>query len=116
VLAVIAAVVATGRAKRMWILLAAANLLRLTGSVIWAGYAYLTPDGVPFPSVGDLAYLSEYVLVIPVLLIGFGGINKLRRARGLLDTALVVLGVAAVGWRALIDPQLDGATSRWSAA
>jgi two-component system cell cycle response regulator len=115
VLGVIAAVVSSGRARRMWILLAIAYMLRLTGSVIWAGYAYLSPTGVPFPSWGDAAYLSQYVLIVPALLIGFGGINRLRRARGLLDSALVVLGVGAVGWRVLIEPQLDGTLTLGSA-
>lgn len=108
VLAVVAAWVSRGRARRLWALLAGHNILLLTGDVIWAGYAYLTPDGIPFPSVADAAYLSAYLLAVPAMLVGFGGSSRVRRTRGLLDTALVLAGIGAVGWQVFVGPQLAG--------
>jgi two-component system cell cycle response regulator len=108
ILAVVAASVSRGRARLMWTLLAGHNMVQLTGDVAWAGYAYLTADGLPFPSWADVAYLSAYLLAVPAILVGFGGANRVRRTRGLLDTALVLVGVGAVGWQVFVGPQLGG--------
>jgi diguanylate cyclase (GGDEF)-like protein len=65
---------------------------------------------VPDVSIGDVAYLASNVLTMPAIVIGFGGAHALRHARGLLDAALIAVGLGAIGWPLLIAPLLsDGA-------
>jgi two-component system cell cycle response regulator len=118
-LAAIASVVvarrASGRRRRLWHILAASNLLWLGGDLVWAGYAFLLREDAPFPSVADLLYLSSYLLVPLAVLVGFAGASGRRRARAVLDSAVVVLGLGIAGWQVLIAPQLSGGMS-WATA
>jgi two-component system, cell cycle response regulator len=112
---IIAAVVAasmaarrlTGRHRTLWLLLAVAYAAQLSGEGVWAGYDYLTNDGPPQPSIADFGYLSGSVLSIMAVLTGFGGAGRLRTVRGLLDTALIVIGLGGLGWQMLLRPQLS---------
>lgn len=108
VLSLLVARGAVGRRRRFWWLLVASNGLWLGGDLIWAGYAYLGRDGAPFPSAADVLYLCSYLLVPAAILVGFGAAGGRRRARGVLDAAVVGLGLGAVGWSALIAPQVGG--------
>jgi two-component system, cell cycle response regulator len=110
-LSVVAARRATGRRRRLWSLLVVSNVLWLAGDVVWAGYAYLHSDDAPFPSVADGLYLASYAVVPAAILVGFGGASRRRRARSLLDAAVVALGLGAAGWYVLIQPQLGGRMS-----
>jgi diguanylate cyclase (GGDEF)-like protein len=108
VLALIAGRRVRGPHARMWRLLAASYLALLAGESTWTGYSYLTADGAPQPSAADGFYLLSALLLVPAVLIGFGGAGFLRQVRGLLDAALIMVGFGAVGWKVLISPQLDG--------
>jgi two-component system, cell cycle response regulator len=108
VLAVTAAWVNRGRTRRLWAFVAGYGVLLLAGDLIWAGYAYLAEDEMPFPSAADAAYLSAYLLAVPAMLVGFGQTNRMRWSRGMVDTALVLVGVGAIGWQVFVGPQLDG--------
>lgn len=110
-LSLVVALRATGRRRRFWWLLVASNGLWLLGDLIWATYAYVLHREAPFPSVADGSYLLSYALVPAAVLVGFGGASARRRARALLDAALVGLGVGAVGWQTLIAPQVEGSLS-----
>ncbi|MDQ7909488.1 diguanylate cyclase [Phytohabitans sp. ZYX-F-186] len=101
---------ARGRLRTAWRLLAVSNLLWLAGELTWSGYAYLRPGGAPTPSFADVAYLASYAVALPAIVIGFGGAQALRRARGIVDSALITLGVGAVGWALVIGPLLPGTT------
>jgi diguanylate cyclase (GGDEF)-like protein len=114
-LSVVAAHRATGRRRRLWILLVVSNVLWLAGDLVWAGYAYLLSEHAPFPSVADGLYLASYAIVPAAVLVGFGGASGRRRARSLLDAAVVGLGLGAAGWYVLIEPQLTGGMS-WATA
>jgi two-component system, cell cycle response regulator len=114
-LSVVAAHRATGRRRRLWTLLVVSNVLWLAGELVWAGYAYLLPEQEPFPSVADGLYLASYAIVPAAVLVGFGGASGPRRARSLLDAAVVALGLGAAGWYVLIEPQLAGGMS-WATA
>ena len=106
---------ATGRRRRLWQILAASNLLWLGGDLVWAGYAFVLRQEAPFPSVADALYLSSYLLVPVAVLVGFAGASGRRRARALLDAAVVSAGLGAAGWQLLIAPQLGGDMS-WATA
>jgi two-component system cell cycle response regulator len=103
----------TGRRRRTWRVLAISNALWLGGELVWAGYAYIGGGEAPFPSVADLLYLASYVLVPVAVLVGFGGTDIVRRARGVLDAVVATAGVGSLGWETLIRSQVaDG----WSLA
>ncbi|MEU7905428.1 GGDEF domain-containing protein [Actinoplanes sp. NPDC049118] len=97
-----------GRARTMWRILFASTACWLAGDLCWAVYAYAYPDGGPDPSLADVAYLASNVLTVPAIVIGFGGAHALRHVRGLLDAALIAVGLGAVGWPLLIAPLLSG--------
>ncbi|OJF14278.1 bifunctional diguanylate cyclase/phosphohydrolase [Couchioplanes caeruleus] len=106
VLSAMAARVSQGRGRAMWRLLFAVGVCSLAGDLIWTGYGLVTAGGPPTPSIADAAYLLANVLTVPAIVIGFGAAHVLRRARGLLDAALIAVGLGAVGWPLLIAPQL----------
>jgi two-component system cell cycle response regulator len=114
-LSVVAARRATGRRRRLWSLLVVSNVLWLAGDLVWAGYAYPGSEEAPVPSVADGLYLASYAVVPAAVLVGFGGTSGRRRARSLLDAAVVALGLGAAGWYLLIQPQFEGGMS-WATA
>lgn len=102
---------ARGRRRVLWTLLLTSNALWLAGDLVWAGYAYVLREDAPFPSVADALYLASYALVPVAVLLWFRGASVQRRARALLDSAVVTLGLGAAGWWLLVAPQLDGSFS-----
>jgi diguanylate cyclase (GGDEF)-like protein len=115
VLSLVAARRARGRRRKLWSLLVVSNALWLAGDLVWAGYGYLLHQDAPIPSVADGLYLASYAIVPAAVLVGFGGASRRRRARSLLDAAVVGLGLGAAGWYVLIEPQLAGGMS-WGTA
>ncbi|HEX6871879.1 MAG TPA: diguanylate cyclase, partial [Micromonosporaceae bacterium] len=107
-LSVVAAIRTRRRVQVAWARRVVSNLLGLAGEAIWTGYAYATPGGAPIPSAADIGYLLSYVVALPAVLIGLGMHGLLGGVRGLLDTALVAIGVAAIGWQLTISPLLAG--------
>ncbi|BCB90181.1 bifunctional diguanylate cyclase/phosphohydrolase [Phytohabitans suffuscus] len=99
-----------GRLRTAWWLLALSNALWLAGELVWSTYAYARPGGPPTPSVADVAYLASYAVALPGIVIGFGGTWAERQVRCLLDSALVTIGVGAVGWTLVVGPLLPGTT------
>jgi len=97
----------TGRHRRLWLTLAVAYTAQLGGESVWTGYDYLTTDGPPQPSIADAGYLLASVVTVVAVLTGFGGVGGLRRLRGLLDTALILLSLGGLGWQMLLRPQLS---------
>lgn len=97
---------ATGRRRRFWWLLVVSTVLWLAADLVWSSYYYLWGQETPFPSVADPLYLASYALVPVAVLVGFGGISGRRRARAVLDAAVVGLGLGAIGWQVLIAPQV----------
>ena len=90
-----------------WLLLAAGQLLFVTGDALWTILELMGES--PFPSVADIAYLLGY----PLLVVAFLMAIRLRvhggdRA-GLLDGAILASACALVGWVVLVRPVLDAA-------
>jgi len=108
---VVAAAVAahrlTGRHRRLWLTLAVAYTAQLGGESVWAAYDYLSTDGPPQPSIADAGYLIASAVTVVAVLIGFGGMGRLRRLRDLLDAALIVISLGGLGWQVLLRPQLS---------
>lgn len=93
------------RPRSGWLLLAAFPLATAVGNAV-----YFVNDNIrhvsPFPSPGDAAFLSGYLLLA-------AGLLRLQRERSVrrdlpavLDTAIVTIGFAAFSWVALVGPML----------
>lgn len=99
----------SGRAPRtFWWLLAASNMLWVTGDLLWAGYTFVLRTDAPFPSVADAVYIGSYSLVPVAVVLGFRASGSLVSARGVLDSAIIALAAGFAGWQLLIAPQLGG--------
>ncbi len=102
---VVAAFKAQPHQRVFWRLLAVSNVLWLGGEVVWSVLELGLGREAPFPSFADVLYLSSYTLVLPAILLGFSRTVRTRPLRSLLDTSIVVVAIAYVGWVALIQPQ-----------
>jgi hypothetical protein len=80
--------------------------------LFWAGdlYTYSYPrlfhHEVPFPSIGDAAYLVVYPALMAGLLILVRRRNPERDRAGLIDSLIITLGLSLISWVALIQPSL----------
>jgi diguanylate cyclase (GGDEF)-like protein/PAS domain S-box-containing protein len=86
--------------------------------LFWAGdlYTYSYPrllgHEVPFPSLGDGAYLIVYPALMAGLLILVRRRNPERDRAGAIDSLIMTVGLALISWIALIQPSLhDGELS-----
>ena len=89
-----------------WWWFASGFLLFWLGDLYTYSYPHLTNREVPFPSIGDAAYLAVYPLLMT-------GLLQLVRRRsgggdlgGLVDSAILTVGLALPSWIALIAPYL----------
>lgn len=91
----------------IWYLIIAGEAVYAVANVIW----YLYPVGfagvLPFPSVADAVYLCGYALVLP----GLGLLIRARIGRrdgaGLIDTAIVTIGLGVLSWLFFMEPVLS---------
>ncbi|HEY7952783.1 MAG TPA: EAL domain-containing protein [Solirubrobacteraceae bacterium] len=112
--AVIAVVVGVRRNKPAyalpWWLFALGLGLYWLGDVYTYSYPKLLHAEVPFPSVGDAIYLTVY----PALMLGLLLLVRRRNPRGdrngLIDSAILTLGLSLLSWVLLIAPYLHDPT------
>jgi PAS domain S-box-containing protein len=90
-----------------WMLAASAAALAL-GILMTIGWVLVTHQEPPFPSVIDIVLLAE----LPLYAVGVALMVRRRVGHspweGALDAAIVTLGVGAVSWNYLIEPQFEG--------
>ena len=92
-----------------WRWFALGFLLFWLGDLYTYSYPRLTGTEVPFPSLGDAAYLIVYPALMTGLLILVRRRNPERDRAGSIDSLIMSLGLALVSWIALIQPSLhDG--------
>jgi diguanylate cyclase (GGDEF)-like protein/PAS domain S-box-containing protein len=95
------------RAARAWWLFVAGQFMFFAGDLYTYSYPKLLGVDVPFPSPGDVAYLTVY----PVLLVGLVMMIKSRSPRGdrgsVIDSMILTLGFALLSWVFLIMPYGD---------
>lgn len=96
------------RTGRAWLMFALANIMWLTGELIWTGYSYATASEVPYPSAADVFYIANYFFILPGLFLAFGQGHRSRLTRAALDMTLVALGLGILGWHVLVAPQIKG--------
>jgi diguanylate cyclase (GGDEF)-like protein/PAS domain S-box-containing protein len=87
-----------------WYLFAVGQALFVAGDVITYNYPRFFGTDLPFPSVGDVFYLSVY----PCLVVGILWLIRLRNPGGdrdsVIDSLIVAIGVGTVSWVFLLSP------------
>lgn len=94
-------------ALRQWLplVLAASVVTYLIGRGVSTFYEVGLHRTAPIPSVADVWYLAAYsCIMVAILLLPSSSFSLAARARILLDTLLVVIGVAAFSWYFVIGP------------
>jgi len=90
-------------------------------TLFWLGdlYTYSYPRlfgaDVPFPSLGDGAYVAVYPALMAGLLMLIRGRNPEGDRAGVIDSLIMTLGLALLSWVALIAPYLHDETLGLSA-
>jgi diguanylate cyclase (GGDEF)-like protein/PAS domain S-box-containing protein len=101
------------KAQLAWWLFAAGQFLYWSGDVYTYGYRKVFGVDVPFPSLGDLFYLSVY----PVLLAGLFVLVRRRSPRtdrsALIDALILTIGIGLLSWVFLIAPNLHATDTAW---
>ena len=107
---VIAIIVGVRRHRRSgagpWRWFAIGFILFWLGDLYTYSYPRLTGAEVPFPSLGDAAYVIVYPALMVGLLILVRRRNPERDRPGAIDSLIITLGLALISWIALIQPSL----------
>jgi len=107
---VIAIIVGVRRYRRSgagpWRWFAVGFLLFWLGDLYTYSYPRLTDTEVPFPSLGDAAYVLVYPALMMGLLILVRRRNPERDRAGAIDSLIMTLGLALISWIGLIQPYL----------
>ena len=87
-----------------WYLFALGQAFFVAGDVITYNYDRFFGTELPFPSVGDVFYLSVY----PCLILGILWLIRLRTPGGdrdsVIDSLIVAIGVGTISWVFLLSP------------
>ena len=107
---VVAIIIGVRRYRRSgagpWRWFAIGFLLFWLGDLYTYSYPRLTGTEVPFPSLGDAAYVLVYPALMMGLLILVRRRNPERDRAGAIDSLIMTLGLALISWIALIQPSL----------
>lgn len=93
-----------------WLLVAIGQILFVAGDVITYNYARFFGTDPPFPSIGDLFYLSVYPFLIAGILLLVRHRSPGRDRASLIDSLIVGIGVGTISWVFLILPYVQDAT------
>ena len=93
-----------GRARKAWIMIAAAMLFNTLGDLSWSVIEFVLHQN-PFPSVADIGYLMFYPLfALGIFLLPEVPFSPREKIKILLDAAIVIVSVTLVFWVLLIAP------------
>ncbi len=95
-------------ARAFWVLVAVTVVAGLAGDVCWAVYDLVLGEA-PTPSLADVFYVLQVVLVVPAAVVGFR--PAIRRWREVLDMAMPLAAVAYWVYEFALGPQLGGGLS-----
>jgi PAS domain S-box-containing protein len=101
-------------ARRLpWVLFALGQTLFVAGDIITYNYDKLFGTAIPFPSVGDVAYLAVY----PCLIVGILVLTRRRTPRrdrdSLIDSLIITIGAGVLSWEFLIAPYAHDRSLTW---
>ncbi|HYF12427.1 MAG TPA: EAL domain-containing protein [Actinomycetota bacterium] len=91
-------------AKAPWYLFALGQTLFILGDIITYNYESFFSAALPFPSVGDVLYLSVYPCLVAGLLLLVRRRSPGRDREGLIDSLIVAIGVGVVLWVFVMGP------------
>ena len=89
-----------------WRWFAVGFLLFWLGDLYTYSYPRLLGKEVPFPSIGDAAYLLVYPALMAGLLLLVRRRNPERDRAGAIDSLIMTLGLALISWIVLIQPSV----------
>src|SRR3954451_12517103 len=87
-----------------WYWFAAGLALFWLGDLYTIGYSRLFGGEVPFPSIGDAAYIAVYPVLLVGLLVLLRRRNPTRDRGGSIDSLIITIGLALLSWLWLIAP------------
>jgi PAS domain S-box-containing protein len=93
-----------------WLLVAIGLVLFVAGDVITYNYARFFGTDPPFPSIGDLFYLSVYPFLVAGILLLVRHRSPGRDRASLIDSLIVGIGVGTISWVFLISPYVQDPT------
>src|SRR5918996_2174503 len=94
------------KSRGPWLWFAVGFLLFWLGDLYTYSYPRLLGQEVPFPSVGDAAYLIVYPALMAGLLTLVRRRNPEGDRAGVIDSLIMTLGLALISWVVLIKPSL----------
>ena len=93
-----------GRARKAWMMIAAAVLFNTLGDLSWSVIEVFLHQN-PFPSVADIGYLMFYPLfALGIFLLPEVPFSPREKIKILLDAGIVIVSVTLVFWVLLIAP------------
>lgn len=93
-----------------WFLVAVGQTLFVAGDVITYNYERFFGTEPPFPSIGDLFYLSVYPFLVAGILLLIRRRSSGSDRPSLIDSLIVGVGVGAMSWVFLIAPYIHDET------
>jgi PAS domain S-box-containing protein len=87
-----------------WYLFALGQTFFVAGDVITYNYDRFFGTDLPFPSIGDFAYLAVYPCLIAGMLLLLRRRSPGRDREGLIDSLIVAIGVGTLWWVFLMSP------------
>jgi PAS domain S-box-containing protein len=92
------------RQRLPWYLVATGQALFVAGDVITYNYERFFGNAPPFPSIGDLFYLSVYPFLIAGVLMLVRRRSPGRDRASLIDSLIIAVGVGTLSWVFLLAP------------
>ena len=87
-----------------WYLFALGQTMFVAGDVITYNYDKLFGAELPYPSIGDILYLSVYPCLIAGVLLMVRRRSPGRDREGLIDSLIVAIGIGTISWVFLMSP------------
>jgi diguanylate cyclase (GGDEF)-like protein/PAS domain S-box-containing protein len=91
-------------ARAPWYLFALGQSLFVAGDVITYNYSSIFGGDLPFPSIGDILYLSVYPCLIAGILLLVRQRNPGRDRESIIDSLIVAVGIGVISWVFLMGP------------
>ena len=92
------------RQRLPWYLVAIGQALFVAGDVITYNYDRFFGTAPPFPSIGDLLYLSVYPFLIAGVLLLVRQRSPGRDRASLIDSLIIAIGIGTLSWVFLLAP------------
>ena len=99
--------------KVPWLLFALGQAFFVAGDVISYNYQKFFGTELPYPAISDALYLAVYPCLIAGILLIVRRRSAGRDRGGLIDAAMIAIGIGVVSWVFLISPYVYDDTLLW---